>query len=213
MKLKQVIVLLVCVICTSQVIGQVRVGIKGGLSSVDIEPSSLIILDASDAQKFKLDVRDAKYGLHLGFFIQAQLGNFFIQPEMIFNSNSVDYTIEDLQDIGITKVRDENYQYLDFPVILGAKFGPVRIGAGPVGHLFLDSTSDLFDDYGGYDPTFDELTFGWQAGIGLDIWKLHLDARYEGNLSDFGDHIVVDGRHYAFDQSPSRLIASVGISF
>ncbi|MDX1476752.1 MAG: porin family protein [Saprospiraceae bacterium] len=213
MKLKFFSVLVLCAMVSGQAWGQVRVGIKGGLSSVDIEPSSLIILDAGDAEKFKLDVRDAKYGLHLGFFIQAQLGGFFIQPELVFNSNSVDYAIEDLQNIGVTKIRDENYQYLDIPIIVGAKFGPVRIGAGPVGHLFLDSTSDLFDDYDGYDPNFDELTFGWQAGIGLDIWKLHLDARYEGNLSDFGDHIVFNGRSYAFDKSPTRLIASVGISF
>ena len=211
MKMRQALVLCLCMMASTQTFSQVRIGIKGGLSSMDITPSSLVILDASDAERFKLDVRDAKYGVQLGFFIQAQIGTFFLQPEMVFNSNSVDYTLEDLQ-FNDDLIKDENYQYLDFPLIMGIKMGPVRIGAGPVAHLFLDSTSDLFD-VDGYDQTFEKLTYGWQAGLGLDIWKLHIDVRYEGNLSKFGNHLEFYGHEYAFDESASRIIASMGISF
>ena len=209
--LKLICVVMCLVAFAVQADSQVRVGIKAGLSTTDISPGSLVILDQNDAEQFELEIADAKYGLHLGFFIQGQIGNFFVQPELLFNSMSVDYSLTDLQG-GTDQIKDENYQHLDFPVIFGGKFGPVRIGAGPVGHLFLDSTSDLFD-IDGYDQTFDELTFGWQAGIGLDIWKLHIDVRYEGNLTDFGEHIVFHGQQYSFDETPSRMIASVGISF
>ena len=191
---------------------QFRVGIKGGLSSTDLSPSSVIILDQGDAQQFKLDVADAKYGFHLGFFIQGQIGGFFIQPEIIFNSASVDYRLEDLQGGGPVLIKDEVYQNLDLPLLIGAKVGFLRLGAGPVGHLFLDSTSDLFD-LEGYDQAFDAMTLGWQAGIGLDIWKLHIDLKYEGNFDNFGEHIVFHGNQYAFDESPARMLASIGISF
>jgi hypothetical protein len=197
--------------CINPVVAQVRLGIKGGLSSSDIPTSSLLILDESDAERFRLTVDDAKYGLHIGLFIQAQMGHFFLQPELLFNTLTLDYSLEDLQG-GPTQIKDEMYRNLDLPFILGLKFGPLRLGGGPVGHLFLDSTSDLFD-VAGYDDQFERLTYGWQAGIGLDIWKLHLDARYEGNFNNYGEHIVFYGKEYQFSESPSRMIVSAGISF
>jgi hypothetical protein len=197
---------------SSLAFSQVRLGIKGGLSTSDVPSSALIIMDSDDAEKFRLLVDEAKYGLHLGMFIQAQVGHFFLQPEVLFNSVSVDYSVEDLQDFTPRQIKDENYRNLDLPLILGLKFGPLRIGGGPVAHLFLDSTSDLVD-IEGYDDDFERLTYGWQAGLGLDVWKLHLDARYEGNFSHYADHIVFFGRHYRFSDHPTRLIVSAGISF
>jgi hypothetical protein len=211
-RIRQMVLLTVCIFLGVQVFGQVRVGIKGGLSSIDVPPGSLIIFNEQDIEDLELRVQDAKYGFHLGFFMQAQMGHFFIQPEVLFNSNSFDYRLEDLQNLDPVQIRDENYQYLDMPVILGFKAGPVRFGAGPVAHLFLDSTSDLFD-FEGYSQSFDRLTLGWQAGLGFDLWKLHLDFRYEGNFTEFGNHLVFHGRRYTFDEKPARLIASIGISF
>jgi hypothetical protein len=200
------------VLASLPVISQVRLGIKGGLSSSEIPASSLLILDQSDLERFRIEVVDAKYGLHLGLFIQAEIGYFFLQPEVLFNTVSYDYSVEDLQNATPRLIKDELYRNLDVPLILGFKFGPVRIGGGPVGHLFLDSTSDL-NDIEGYEGQFDRFTYGWQAGIGLDIWKLHLDARYEGNFNNYGDHIIFFGREYRFTENPSRVIVSAGISF
>lgn len=191
---------------------QVRLGIKGGLSSSDIPAGHLLILDQSDANRFSLSVDEAKFGLHLGMFIQVQLGHFFMQPEFLFNTVTMDYAIEDLQQGTPRQIKDEIYRHLDAPLIVGLKTGPVRFGAGPVGHLLLDSTSDLHD-IDGYTPVFERFSWGWQAGIGLDIWKLHLDVRYEGNFNHYGDHFTFYGRPYRFSESPSRLIASAGISF
>lgn len=96
--------------------------------------------------------------------------------------------------------------------MMGLKYGPLRLQGGPVGHLFLNSKSDLFD-LEGYDQRFDEMTYGWQAGIGLDIGKVILDFKYEGNFNNFGDHIVFGNNSYQFDDSPGRFIASLGIAF
>jgi len=96
--------------------------------------------------------------------------------------------------------------------MMGFKFGPLRLQGGPVGHVFLNSTSELFD-IEGYDQKFDEMTFGYQAGVGLDIWKLVLDVKYEGNFNKTGDHIVFAGQQFNFDQTPGRLLVSVGFAF
>jgi hypothetical protein len=208
----RILLITVSLIIAATAAAQTKLGVKGGLSTFDLDARELVVVDEGGAQQLALSIADAKYGIHLGFFLQVGLGNFFFQPELIFNSNTVDYRIEDLASGGPDEIRDENFQYLDLPFIVGFRTGPVRIGAGPVGHLFLSSTSDLFD-FQGYDQNFDELTIGWQAGIGIDLWKLHIDARYEGNFTEFGNHIIFYGNQYSFDTTPSKLIASVGISF
>lgn len=194
-----------------EVSGQLKFGIKGGLSSVSLTPGDLIVLNEQDVDALKLEVEEAKLGYHLGLFFQARLGTFFLQPEALYNSSRVDYRITDLGDL-TDDIFTEEYEHIDIPVMLGLTAGPIRLGAGPVGHILLSSKSEL-EDLPGFNDDFEKLTLGWQAGIGFDFWKLHVDARYEGNLTDFGDHITFHGKQYQFDESPSRLIASVGISF
>ncbi|HUR31889.1 MAG TPA: hypothetical protein VMZ69_10690, partial [Saprospiraceae bacterium] len=109
------------------------------------------------------------------------------------------------------KFRD-SYRNIDVPVILGLKVGPVRVGGGPVGHIFLESQNGL-SNYPGFEAIFDDLTWGWQAGVGLDFWKLHIDARYEGNFSKLGDQITFFGKRFDFDTNNNRFIASLGFSF
>ena len=57
------------------------------------------------------------------------------------------------------------------------------------------------------------MIIGWQAGIGLDIWKFSIDMRYEDNFTNFGEHIRFFGTTYAFSDRPSRLIGTVGFRF
>ncbi len=213
--MRKISVLAICFFAfafTSASYGQVRVGIKGGLSTSEVPASTLNVVNPENAEQFELSIKSARYGLHFGFFLQAQFGNFFMQPELLFNTVSMEYSLEGLRDSAPVALFDEVYRNLDVPLILGLKAGPVRLGGGPVGHVFLDSTSDLLD-IPGYRQDFKRISWGWQAGVGLDIWKLHFDARYEGNFSKYGDHIEFFGGEYQFSESPSRIIASIGISF
>ena len=139
-----------------------------------------------------------------------ELGKFFIQPEVIFNSNSVDFRKEDLNNF--SEILTEKYQYLDIPFMMGFKFGPLRLQGGPVGHVFLNSKSDLFR-INGYSQTFENMTYGWQAGLGLDIWKFVLDFKYEGAFNNFGDHMRIGNQQLEFDDNPGRMVVSLGIAF
>ena len=198
----------------STVHGQfLKLGFKVGGSTTTINPPELNILDASGTQSIKLAIKNAQYGIHGGFVLRIKIGSFLIVPEVLLNSNKVDYSIIDINNSMITdSIRSEKYQYLDIPIMLGYKAGPVRLHAGPVGHYYLNSTSELLE-IEGYEQNFEQFTFGWQAGVGLDLWKFIVDFRYEGNFSKFGDHILFFNEEYAFDQSPSRFILSVGYLF
>ena len=211
MKKLLLIALSFCFILTTQ--AQVKFGIRGGISTDQVQPSDLLIKSGSDAEELKLAVNDSGYGTHFGLFTQIKIKKFFIQPEVLFNSNSVNYTVTDFRNTNVVDlVKNEKYQNLDIPLMMGFKFGPVRLQGGPVGHVFLNSTSELFD-VEGYSQKFDEMTFGYQAGVGLDVWKFVLDVKYEGNFNKQGDHIVFGGQQYNFDQTPGRLLVSLGVRF
>ena len=186
---------------------QVKAGIKAGLSSENLN------LESVAANGVNLALKDANYGYHLGLFVRAHLGrNLFLQPEVLFNSNTVDFEVTDFKDGLANTVLSESYQKLDIPVLAGLKLGPLRVNGGPVGHVHIASRTEL-DQIGGYEQRFNDFNLGFQVGGGLDIWRLVLDLRYEGNFNNFGEHMTIGGQQVRFDQSPSRVIMSVGWKF
>jgi len=211
--MKKLMLLAVCVLSLQMANAQFKVGVRGGLSTMDIPTNQLVIKNKNDIKQLGIAVTDANYGIHLGFFMQAQMGKFFIQPEVLFNSTSVEYNLEDFTEAHVISVlKKESFQNLDLPIMVGAKFGPLRLQGGPVGHVFVNSKSDLFD-VEGYSQNFDKMTWGYQAGVGLDLWKFIIDLKYEGSFKKYGDHMVFDGKGYSFDETPGRFVASLGIAF
>ena len=211
--MKKLMLFSICILSLQLANAQFKIGVKGGLSTMDVPSNELIIKNKDDIKQLGVSVQDANYGVHLGLFMQAQIGKFFIQPEALFNSNSVNYSLTDFTDAHVvSKLKKESYQNLDLPIMVGAKFGPLRLQGGPVGHLHINSKSELFD-IDGYSQKFDNMTWGYQAGIGLDLWKVIIDLKYEGSFQKYGDHMVFDGKSYSFDDNPGRFIASIGIAF
>ena len=191
---------------------QFELGIKTGISSTDLSPKSILINNGGN--DMTLTIQEANYGFHLGLYTRVTIANIFIEPSFLLNSTSVDYNLtEEIFDSGIiSSIRSETYNNLDIPLMVGIKVGPFRLQGGPVAHIFLNSSSDL-TTISGYAQKFKDASYGIQGGIGLDILKVRLDFNYETNLSQFGDHINIDGQPYDFDQRPGRLVASVGIKF
>ncbi|MCB0705043.1 MAG: PorT family protein [Saprospiraceae bacterium] len=191
---------------------QLSFGLKAGVGTTDVDVTALKVgQGAADELVFQLE--NANFGLHAGIFIQAKIGSFLIQPEVLFNSSSADFRVTDNRSGQMVEnILREKYQNLDIPLMMGFKLGPVRLMGGPVGHIFLQSESEL-TSVDGYEQMFDKLTYGWQAGLGIDIWKIMIDLRYEGNFDNYGNHISVGGTHYSFDKAPSRIIGSIGFRF
>jgi len=211
--MKNALIILISILFVTTASAQVKFGVRGGLSSTDLKPSSFVVTNQASAEAFTLSTKEANYGYHLGVFLQAGGEKFFIQPEILFNSSSVDYSLQG-NGIGdlMSNVFNETYQNIDIPIMLGFKVGPLRLQGGPVGHVHIDSSSEL-TDFQGYEEKFKTFTYGYQTGIGLDFWKFVIDLKYEGNFSDFGDHFTFFGNDYNFDQRPGRIVASVGIAF
>jgi len=183
---------------------QLKFGIKAGISTSDLSGQDMI------QENLTIRLKNAEYGMHFGAFLRAQAGILFIQPEATFNSINAEYEVENFEGKDIFK---EKYSNLDIPVLVGLKMGPLRVGAGPVGHINIGKESNLANDGVVVSQNYEKLTFGYQAGLGLDIWRLNFDLRYEGNFNKVGDNLEVGGTQVNLSKNASRLMFSVGYTF
>lgn len=211
--MKKILIIISLVMATSAIFAQTKFGIRGGLSSTDVNPKSLLITNDQATDDFMLELKEANYGYHIGIFFQAGGDRFFIQPEVLFNSSSAEYTLTEGGAGELTSnIFKETYHDIDIPIMMGMRLGFLRLQGGPIGHFHINDSSDL-TNVEGYKAAYDTFTLGYQAGVGIDVWKLVLDFKYEGNFSKFGDHMTFFGEQYNFDTRPGKLVASVGFAF
>ena len=189
----------------------VRVGVRAAVTTSDVSTDEVRF--NSLGRDFGLALEDASYGYQGGLFVQIRAAKLIVQPEVLFNAERNDYRLREFTSAGVVStLREERYQYLDVPVMVGYKVGPLRLQGGPVGHAFLNSTSEL-EGLANYEAAFDRFTFGYQAGLGIDLWKVLLDVKYQGGLAGVGDHLRFDGQEVRYSERAGRLVMAVGLSF
>lgn len=192
---------------------QLRFGVRGGINNVQENTDPFTVI--SDAGNELLDVGLSSTGIGLigGLVFRAELGKFIIQPELLLSSHNYEYRVIDLDDPNtFTQVANEKYQYFSIPLLLGYKAGPLRLQLGPEAHIFVNHTSDLVD-INFYRENIEDFAFGWVGNIGVDIWNVMLDFRYEGNFAGFGSSFVVGDTTFQFDDRPGRWVYSIGFLF
>lgn len=176
--------------------GQFTVGPRIGFSSssIDFDPFTIGGETISSG--------NATTGFHAGVFSRITLGFLYIQPEALFTQSGGEIK---LNDGVLNEIRDVKFNKLDFPVMLGTRFLKVfRVQAGPTLSLLLDANVEGLEE--GIKSGYKDATIGYQAGVGLDLWSLVLDLKYEGNLSTFGDELF----GFATNQTNNQWILSVG---
>lgn len=212
--MKKFILIILSVFIVLPAFTQVKFGLKGGLSTTNLKMDDLITLSTGDTD-YTVDVlKGANYGFHGGAFVRFSMLGFYIQPEFLFASRTDEYKITDLNNPASEIIKKQKFNRVDIPVMLGGKFGPVRINAGPTARLLIDSPGELIDDPD-FKAMYKNLTFGYQAGIGFDIIKrITLDLRYEGSLQKYQTQIQnITGDDISLDDRPNAFLLSVGIIF
>jgi len=219
--MKKIMILLLALVAFNAANAQfLRFGIKGGVSSTNVkfDRTTLDQISTNDGVKnFVVEQGDAKMGIHLGFFGRIQVLGLFIQPELLFTHSQGEVV---LNDVTASKVYNETQKFnkIDIPVLVGWKFGPARLGFGPVASIMMsekDGLKDRLNDFtDNAESNFKKATFGYQVGLGLDILKkITLDVRYEGNFSKLGSGITLGGEDFKFDQRNPQFLFSAGIFF
>lgn len=126
--------------------------------------------------------KDAVTGMTLGGYAKVKVLGFFIMPEVNYNQRG-----NEIKDFGTSTIHN-----IDVPVLFGKQFFKVlRVNGGPNFQFQLANTQTQVSNYINQSK-FNDFVLGLQLGVGLDVWKLSLDARYDMNLSEAGKVVYMD---------------------
>ena len=186
---------------------QAQFGIKAGVNSASFNFDQAT---GDTPDEILAQVKDTKWGFHAGVFYRLKVAMLYIQPEAYFTSTGGKFSYNDGTAGAEDEIHTLDLNSLDIPVMVGFKLGPIRVNAGPSGHLVLSSKSDL----DALKSDVKGMTWGYQAGLGFDLLgKLTFDARYEGSLSSLGDKVTIGSTDFNTDMRSSQILLSVGIKF
>lgn len=204
-----------------------KFGLRGGVSSTQLKIDDVVkVINANDEVVTLELATNTPLGFHFGGFAQIALGGIFIQPEFLFATTSSEITVTNTVDAleNLKKDAKQRNFRIDIPVLVGMKFGPARLGIGPVASFNLlnkDEFSDIVGEVAANDgqsntaeTLFKTAVWGAQIGAGLNIFgKIALDVKYEFGLSKLGDGMKVKGQDINFNQRSNQVIFSVGYMF
>jgi hypothetical protein len=212
--MKKFILIVLSVFIMLPSFSQVKFGLKAGLSTTNIKMEDLKTLTSGETAYIVDAIKGANYGFHGGAFVRFSMLGFYVQPELLFASRTDEYSVADATTPASEIIKKQQFNELDLPIMLGLKVGPVRLNAGPAARLLINSPKDLIDDPD-FKAMYHSLTFGYQAGIGVDIVKrITLDLRYEGSLQKYQTQIQnLAGDKFTLDDRPNAFLLSLGIMF
>jgi hypothetical protein len=205
--MKKLLAVILVAFIAIPVFSQVKFGIKAGVATTTV-PTYDVTTGANTISALKT----ASYGFHGGIFLRLSFLGIYLQPEVVFATNSYEYNVK--QGTNPEILKKQTFNKLDVPVLVGIKLGPLRLNAGPVATVQIGSPEALIDD-----PNFTKMykgaTFGYQAGAGFDLFKkLTFDVRYEGSLSKkFGDEVSVSNTTFKLDSRQPSVLFSLGLMF
>jgi len=176
---------------------QVSFGLKGGISTQINKPKD-IKLGVDSVLNFGVD--QLKAGTQFGAYFRLG-GKIFLQPELLFNSNKTDYRVGNMDSIFTAR-----YQNITVPLLAGFTTGPIRFHGGPVGHVFVNNKSDLK----GVKENFNNVAWGWLAGVTIGKGRVSADLRYEGNFGNRSNFSFA-GKEYDFTGNPNRFVVNLNI--
>jgi len=212
--MKKFILIVLSVFIVLPAFSQVKFGLKAGLSTTNLKMEDVKTLTSGETEYVVNALKGANYGFHGGAFVRFGMLGFYVQPELLFASRTDEYTIVDADNPTVETIKKQQFNQLDLPIMLGLKLGPLRLNAGPSARLLINSPKDLIDDPD-FEARYNNITFGYQAGIGVDIIKrITFDLRYEGSLQKYQTQIEnVAGTKFTLDDRPNAFLFSVGLMF
>jgi hypothetical protein len=146
-----------------------NLGLKGGLTQSDFS------LNRENYTAEKI------LSYHAGAFGRLGWGRIFVQPEAYFNSRGGEIFQESNNPVDVASKFD--FTTVDVPLLAGIKLikGGVFNLRAMGGPLFSFVTSrDVEGPRFGAD-SFRDNFYGWQYGVGIDLWFITLDARFENS--------------------------------
>ena len=186
---------------------QFHFGLRGGISSSQVK-----INETSEG--LKISTGDNKFGYHIGVFAQIILHKkWVVQPELLFTSSGGNIDLSD--GTSINEVWNLSFNQLDIPVTVAYRFFKFfRIQAGPVVSLMLKAdvrNENIIDDV---KNNYKNASWGYQAGIGFDVWKFSIDLKYQGSFNLINENnIQIPGSEKSYDPNTKLNVLLLSLGF
>lgn len=194
-----------------------KYGLRFGGATTAVNAKDQNIEGYDGADSLIINLQSSNFGIHVGGFARVGYKDVYIQPEILFNTKSQEYTIANIQDPSIAaEVLEDKFTSLDIPVMVGYKYSSLRFQGGVIGSMILTNSNDLVDYFSTQEDLVSSLegfNWGWQAGLGLDIGKFMIDLKYEGNFNKVAEDITLYGKTYNFDARVNRFLVTFGYAF
>jgi hypothetical protein len=211
--MKKLLAITFVILISIPAFSQLKFGLKAGVSTSSLKMDDLKTVTSGSTSYTVAALENAKYGFHGGAFLRLTILGLYVQPELLFSTRTNEYTVTNVQTTAAIAVK-QNFNKLDIPVMVGYKFGPLRLNVGPAASLLINSPKELIANQD-YKSVYNKMTIGYQAGLGLDILKkLTLDVRYEGSLKKYQNQIEnATGTKVNLDDRANAFLFSVGLMF
>lgn len=179
-------------------------GIKGGL-----------LINSSDLKYTFSDKYDrysessTKPGFELG--LQARINlplGFLLQPELVYSRTNGSFPL-DAATVGNDRLKVRS-NWIEVPVLVGWKFSIVRLMVGPSFRFPMDEVMTSGGAEAKIAPRLQSFVLGFQAGIGIDLGRLTLDARYCGNFTNVTDQGVFQNYTPNLKVNERKVAISIG---
>jgi opacity protein-like surface antigen len=213
-KMKKLLVILFAAFIAIPVFPQLSYGLKLGVSTSSMTMDQIKTIPATGGNYTIEALTDATYGIHGGIFLRFSLLGIYVQPEILFATVEHKYKVT---DPGVTTAKEvtQKLNQLDIPVMVGVKFGPIRVNAGPAAIIAIGSPTALISSPD-FKDTYSKTSFGYQVGVGLDLLKkLTIDLRYEGSLNKYQNQIqnLAGTTKVNLNNRPNAFLFTLGLIF
>jgi hypothetical protein len=211
--MKKLLTIVLIALISIPAFSQLKFGLKAGVSTNSISMDKAVSLTGQAGQYTIQALKSADYGFHGGLFMRLTILGIFVQPELLFATSQNIYNVTSPGNINPVEV-SQKLSKLSIPVMVGLKFGPLRVNAGPAASVSIGSPKSLVNDANLKD-LYSKTSFGYQAGVGFDLLKtLTFDVRYEGSLKKYQNQIQnLAGTTVSLDNRPNAFLFSVGLMF
>jgi len=192
-----------------------KYGLRLGGATTAINANPQTIRGINNTDSLLINLQSSNFGIHAGAFARVTVKDIYIQPEILFNTKSQEYTVYNLQ-AETEQVLEDRFTSLDIPIMVGYKYSSLRFQGGVIGSMVLTNSNELIEYFSTQDDLVTSLegfNWGWQVGLGLDISKFMIDLRYEGSFNNIANDITLYGNTYNFDARVNRFLVTFGYSF
>lgn len=200
-------------ILSTDVSGQISLGLKAGVSPAVDPGTQFIIVNRQDpSSEFLFNVENVQFDGQLGLVARYDMKPWWFSVEALGGRHSTEYSVfygQDRRSAGVPMRITEQRTYLDVPVSAGVDLGLVDVFSGFYLSHTLHNNSGL-DAINGYSENPSLFSAGWHTGLGVNLGWVTFDVRYQQAFSNYGAHRFVNGQELILRNAPGRVIAMVG---